>query len=277
VGRIVAAMLTSHAPNITARPEIADAAQRTRFVEALGRVRERLEAARPDLLVAFVNDHLQNFFYDGIPAFALGLAHEYAAPSEGGGRFLRIPPRRLPGAPAWSQALLEAGLAGGFDLAYACELEFWDELSLPAHFLMPERPVPVAPVLTNCVAPPLPPPRRSWALGRFVADFVRGRPGEERVALLGSGGISHWVGTPETGRINADFDRRVLDWIATGQGERLAALGDDEIEAEGGNGGQELRNWIAVLGAAPGVKGEVLAYEAVPEWITGSAVVWLTL
>jgi hypothetical protein len=272
---VVAAMLVSHAPNMTARPEIADPGQRIRFVEALARLRTDLEAARPDVVVAFVNDHLQNFFYDAMPAFALGVAADYAAPSAGGAEFLRVTPRRVPGAREWGQAFLGAALEAGFDLAYCCELEFWDELSVPWHFLMPERTVPLVPVLTNCVAPPLPVPRRSWALGQFVAEFVRRRPAGERVALLGSGGISHWVGTPETGRINPDFDRRVLDWIAGGQGERLAALGFEEIEAQGGNGAQELRNWVAVLGALPGAKGEVLAYEPVPEWITGSAVVSL--
>ena len=49
----------------------------------------------------------------------------------------------------------------------------------------------------------------------------------------------------------------------------------DEIERDGGNGGQEIRNWIALLGAVPGWKGEVLAYEPVAEWITGCATVWV--
>ena len=44
----------------------------------------------------------------------------------------------------------------------------------------------------------------------------------------------------------------------------------------GGDGGQEIRNWIALLGAVPGWKGELLAYEPVPEWITGCATVWMS-
>ncbi len=133
----------------------------------------------------------------------------------------------------------------------------------------------MVPVLTNCVAPPLPAPRRSWQLGGFVRDFIAARPGGERVALLGSGGMSHWIGVPGHGQVNPDFDRQVLGWITDGRGDALAALGTAEIERDGGNGGQELRNWIAVLGALPGVKGELLSYDPVPDWLIGAGVVWL--
>jgi len=55
----------------------------------------------------------------------------------------------------------------------------------------------------------------------------------------------------------------------------LGRLTWEDIERDGGNGGQEIRNWAALLGAVPGWKGEVLAYEPVAEWITGCAAVWV--
>src|SRR5438093_156079 len=82
------------------------------------------------------------------------------APPPGGARLMRIPARRVRGAPEWGMALLESGLAAGFDFAYSYEIESWDELSVPLHFLTPEGQIPVAPVYTNCAAPPLPTPRR---------------------------------------------------------------------------------------------------------------------
>jgi hypothetical protein len=57
--------------------------------------------------------------------------------------------------------------------------------------------------------------------------------------------------------------------------DALASLTAAEIERDGGNGGQEIRNWIAALATVPGWKGETLAYEPVPEWITGCATVWM--
>jgi hypothetical protein len=270
---LVAACMTSHAPNMTATPAAAPE-QRARFLAGLGEMRKRLIAARPDLVIMFVNDHVQNFFYDNLPAYCVGVGATHWAP-RGAATFLKIPQRQVPGAGAWGKALLAAGLEAGFDLAVSHDLEFWDDVSVPAHFLMPEGTLPILPVLTNCVAPPLPTPKRSWALGQFVRRFIDERPGPERVALIATGGISHWIGVPNTGHINPEWDRWVLDAIADGRGEELAGLTWDQIERDGGNGGQEIRNWISVLAAVPGVKGEVLAYESVKEWLTGCGAVWM--
>jgi aromatic ring-opening dioxygenase catalytic subunit (LigB family) len=275
MAEIVAAALTSHAPMITGKPEIARPEQRERLYAGFHEIGRRLAAARPDLLVMFVNDHIQNFPYSNMPAFCVGLAESYDTPSPGGARLMRIPARKVPGAPEWGMALLEEGLAAGFDFAYSSEIESWDELSVPLHFLLPEGDVPVVPLYTNCAAPPLPTPRRCHAVGAFVGAFARARPATERIAVLATGGLSHWVGTPETGRINPDFDHRVLEHVARADVDPLRRLTAAEIERDGGNGGQEIRNWIALLGTVPGWKGEVLAYEPVPEWITGCATVWM--
>jgi Catalytic LigB subunit of aromatic ring-opening dioxygenase len=275
MAEVVAAALTSHAPLITGKPDVAKPEQRDRLYAGFAEVRRRLVAARPDLLVMLVNDHLQNFAYDNLPAFCVGLAASYDAPSPGGAKLMRLAPRKIGGRPDWALALLEAGLAAGIDFAYSYEIESWDELSVPLHFLLPGGDVPIVTVYTNCAAPPLPTPRRCREVGAFVGGFIRSRPARERVALVATGGLSHWVGTPETGRINPDFDQRVLDHVARGDVEPLTRLTHDEIERDGGNGGQEIRNWIALLGALPGWKGEVLAYEPVPEWITGCATVWM--
>ena len=275
MAEIVAAALTAHAPLITGRPDVSKPDQRDRLYAGFRELRRRLADARPELFVMFVNDHLQNFPYSNMPAFCVGLADGYDAPAPGAAAFMKIPARKLAGAPARGLALVEAGLEGGIDFAYSYEIESWDEISVPLHFLSPEGDVPVLPVYTNCAAPPLPAMRRCHAMGAFVGDFLRARPERERVALIATGGISHWVGTPQTGRINPDWDRFVLDHIARADLEPLLRLTHAEIERDGGNGGQEIRNWMALLGAVPGWKGDAVAYEPVAEWITGCATVWV--
>ena len=146
MAEIVAALLTSHAPLITGKPEVSKPEQRDRLYGGFHELRRRLAAARPDLIVMFVNDHIQNFPYSNMPAFCVGLAEAYDAPSPGGSRLMRIAPRKVRGASEWGEALLESGLAAGFDFAYSYEIESWDELSVPLHFLNPEGNIPVAPV-----------------------------------------------------------------------------------------------------------------------------------
>ena len=89
MAEIVAAALVSHAPLITGRPDVATPAQRDRLDAGFDELRRRFAAARPDLLVMFVNDHLQNFPYSNMPAFCVGLAPSYEAPSPGGAARLR--------------------------------------------------------------------------------------------------------------------------------------------------------------------------------------------
>jgi len=275
MAEIVAAALTSHAPLVTGRPDVKEPAQRERLYAGFAELHRRMLAARPDLFVMFVNDHLQNFPYSNMPSFCVGLCDTYDAPAPGSSAFMKIPARKVAGASALGLELVEAGLAGGIDFAYSYEIETWDEIAVPLHFVSPEGDVPVLPIYTNCAAPPLPHMRRCHTMGALVGDFLRARPGRERVALLATGGISHWVGTPQTGRINTDWDHFVLDHIARADLEPLLRLTHDDIERDGGNGGQEIRNWMALLGAVPGWKGEALAYEPVPEWITGCATVWV--
>jgi hypothetical protein len=73
------------------------------------------------------------------------------------------------------------------------------------------------------------------------------------------------------GRIDEDFDRELLAWMQAGTYTRLADLDTATIARKGGNGAQEIRNWATVMGAVPGTRGEVLFYEAVPQWLTGVA------
>ena len=61
----------------------------------------------------------------------------------------------------------------------------------------------------NCQGPPLTPLKRAWAFGEALRDACDALPG--RIALVGTGGISHWPATPDSGRINEAWDRDFLD------------------------------------------------------------------
>ena len=99
------------------------------------------------------------------------------------------------------------------DVAYAEEWKFDHGIMVPLHFLTPRFDLPVIPVNINCQGPPLTPLHRAWAFGEALRRACDAVP--ERIALVGTGGISHWPATPDSGKINEAWDREFLDrWCA---------------------------------------------------------------
>jgi protocatechuate 4,5-dioxygenase beta chain len=96
----------------------------------------------------------------------------------------------------------------------------------------------------------------------MVGEAIRAWESPCRVALLGTGGLSHAVGTPDMGRIDPAFDTRLLDLLCANS-PALCDITDAEMDAIG-NGTHEIRNWVAVAGAVAGAQGEVIMYEPVP-------------
>ncbi|MDP3162563.1 MAG: hypothetical protein Q8N31_21330, partial [Reyranella sp.] len=148
------------------------------------------------------------------------------------------------------------------DVAYAEDWKFDHGISVPLHFLTPDYDLPIIPADINCQGPPLAPLARAWAFGealRTAADSV-----PERIALIGTGGISHWPATPDSGKINADWDQEFLRRWSANDREALLSYTDAETYRDAGQGGFEIRTFIAAAAAAKGAKGTVQFCEPVP-------------
>src|SRR5262249_53446258 len=264
MGEVVAAIMCSHAPGIAAFP--APQEKRDAVYRGFAEAREILADARPDVILCVSCEHFVNFYVDNFPAFCLGVGEGHDEPVED---FLGVPRGELPGHPEFARAVLETAFAGGVEPAWGEHLLLDHPRSLPLHLLRPERDVPVVPLLQNCLVPPLPQLPRCYRLGQLVREAVDAWPG--RVALLGTGGLSHSPGAPEGGYIDEAFDHEFLDLLERGDGEAIAAIPDEPID-RAGFGTCEIRQWVTVLGAVPGRKGRVLVYEPVPTWLTAGAV-----
>ena len=272
-------LIISHAPGLTAMWSALDAAHARNLSGALDTVRLELEAARPDVIVAFVNDHFSNFFLGNMPAICIGVAESYEMRAPGNPALLRTPMRRIPGDGELSLRIVESLMRENFDPAYAGELQLVADVGAPLYYLMPELPphLTIVPIFINCVAPPLPTMRRCYDLGVAVRKALEQFAGDRRVAIMGTGGISHWVGLAREGEINSAFDQRVIALVAEGRFAEMMDWDDRAIEDEAGNGAYELRNWLATFGAVGPCRPRPLAYVAVPEWLTGMAVIPLDL
>jgi len=265
---LVYAGVCSHAPGITGRADQADPEVRGAFVEALDGMRAAIESSGAEALVVVAAEHFANFFMDNMPAFAMGMADHYDGPIEDPD-WLRIPKFRAPGSRDLSQRLVTEVMQT-VDVAYSEEWLFDHGIAVPLHFLTPRFDLPIVPVNVNCQGPPLTPLHRAWAFGealRRAADSV-----PERIALVGTGGISHWPATPDSGKINEAWDRDFLDRWCRNDRQALLDYDDLTVYAEAGQGGFEIRTFLTVSAAASGAPGTVRFYAPIPIFAVGCTV-----
>ena len=258
----------SHGPGITGRAARAEPGIRDEFYRHFGKMREAIERARPDALVIVAAEHFANFFMNNMPAFAMGMADYYEGPIEDA-HWLAIRRTRIPGNAHLSRRLI-GSMMSEVDLAYAEEWKFDHGIMVPLHFLTPRYDLPVIPANINCQGPPLTPLTRAWAFGEALRRACDEVP--ERIAVVATGGISHWPCTPDSGKINEPWDREFLQrWTQNDRGA-LVSYTDEETYRDGGQGGFEIRTFVAAAAAAKGAKGEVWFYAPIPIFAVGCTI-----
>ncbi len=235
-------------------------------------LRQSLEAAGPDVLIVVGTDHFQTFSYDLMPVFAIGRGEASWTWGEFGTGVTQVP-----GLPRLADAIHADLVHDGFDLASSAEMRIDHAYSCPLAFLAPEDSIPTVPLFVNSFVPPLPPLARCRALGVALRAAIERQQIARRVAIVGTGGISHWIGVPQTGRINPQFDRRFLSDFEAPDLSALDALDDQTLVRDGGPGAGELRCWMVTLGAAGSLGARTLVYEPVQAWITGISLVEVAL
>jgi aromatic ring-opening dioxygenase catalytic subunit (LigB family) len=167
-------------------------------------------------------------------------------------------------------------IEGDFDVVSVAEMKLDHAFSCPLSFLMRDLDIPLLPIYVNCTVPPLPSHARCRAFGERLGDVLRAQNIAGRIAIVGTGGISHWVGLPQTGQINETFDRAFLDLMETGQLDAIVDLNSQDVIEKAGNGAAEIRNWLIAAAAARAHKAKRLAYEPVSAWKTGIGLVELS-
>jgi len=256
---IVAAVACAHTPQLLIRPPTEDRALVLRVHAAFAEVKRRLGGVRADAIAVIAGDHIEGFFLDAVPALAVFVGAEVS------GRFGSYR-YTFPVHEPLARAVVEQGIARGFDLAYSQEVRLDYAFYVPLHFTMPDPPRPIVPLYVNVYLPPQPTPARCYAWGLALRAILDARP--ERVVLMASGGMSHFPGTDRYDHPDYEFDRRLLGRLAEGRGPEAAALTGEVLDAAGN---VELRTWITLLGAVGESRAEVLCYE--PSWHHGNAVV----
>jgi gallate dioxygenase len=214
--------------------------------------KEQLTAARPDVIVMFDTDHLNTFFLDNLPIFAVGIDKTFKAPND--------EPRDVPNyvvksLPDLAAHIRQAGVEAGFDIGMTQQFSVDHSVTVPLHFLTPDMQVPVIPFFISGHVPPLPSAQRCYALGQAVGRAIEAWPASMRVVVMGSGSFSLEVGGPRMapgrsdGVPDPDWVVRVIKHLETQQIQTLINEATPRQMFKAGNVGGELLNWIAMIGA----------------------------
>ena len=158
-------------------------------------MRQKLAEAKPDVPATIGNDHLHQFFMDNMPPFMIGKMDTYDGTFYDETRSLACRPANCPETriyPTHSRASPDEGV----DFSYSNELTIDHSIIVPMMFVRPEMDIPIVPILTNRIAPPMPRPKRFYEVGVAIRKAIDSIPGDRRVGVLVSGHLSLEVGGP---------------------------------------------------------------------------------
>jgi protocatechuate 4,5-dioxygenase beta chain len=230
------------------RPPFAD-----EWVAKIERFRETLTRARPDVLVMIGSDHFHQFWLDNLPQFLVGKAPFFDGNFYNEEREFGLPRMTLRGHEDLAAHILRNGLDRNFDLAFSNELRIDQSITCPIITLRPQADLPIVPIYTNIFAPPMPQPRRFVELGYTVRELVESWPSDVRVAIIGTGHLSLELGGPrQFGPHGPDpeFDRKAVEWIATGDLKGCLAEVTLESLHTPGNATHGFMDFMLMMGVA---------------------------
>jgi len=276
MGRIAGGFLVPHDPVMFVEPEAPPPDIRERIWGAFRTCADRLAALEATSVVIVGADHYYNFGTGCLPQYLIGTGDVEGPLDVMPGLKRQVIPTSQP----LANFIASHGHEHGFDWAVARAISVDHAVAIPDRLIV--DPVRVSgqrigtvPVYIAAGVDPYLSMRRSIELGAAIRAAVEAMPGDERVVVIGSGGLSHWVGMPQMGRVNEAFDREIMDHACTGNLGAMRELSDAYILEHGGNGGMEVRQWAVAMGAMPGARGEIIEYAPVPEWVTGLGFVQL--
>jgi 3-O-methylgallate 3,4-dioxygenase len=232
----------------------------SRCQQAIRKLADILDANRPDVAVVVGNDQMEVFTREHVPAFAVfwgeyveGIPRtpEFLAtlqPGIAAAEADRTPTEytQYPTLPALGRHIIEHAMKEDFDVAQITKLTTGEigSNAVPHAWgfvyrrIMRDKVMPHVPVFVNTFYPPnQPPSARCFRFGRAIARAISSWPSDQTVAVIASGGLTHWV-------LDEEFDHQVLEAFKRGDEEKLSRIPEGIFQA----GTSEIKNWITVAG-----------------------------
>ncbi len=271
MAEITGGFLVPHDPVMFVAPDAPDADKAKKVWDAYEACAQRLADSAASSVIIVGNDHYMLFGTTCLPKYCIATGH------------VEGPLDQLPGLKkeqvqnneALAQHIAQHGCDAGFDWAVARSFSTDHAFSIPYKLIVRRaeeisgRSISAIPVYLASAVDPFISKARARQLGEQIRDAVEAFGSDEQVFVIGSGGISHWVGVKETGKVNEEFDRQIIDLCCNANLDGLVAFTDEQVLENGGNGAMEVRNFICAMAAMNASCGELIEYQPVPEWVTG--------
>jgi protocatechuate 4,5-dioxygenase beta chain len=250
MAKIIAGVASSHIPAVGAALDLGKTAEPywSPVFAGYDRAKEWFKEVKPDAVILIYNDHATAFSLEVIPTFAIGCAASFAPADEGWG------PRPVPtveGYPELGWHIAQSTILDEFDMTIINKMDVDHGLTVPLSLMFGQPdawPCKVVPLAVNVVQYPPPTGNRCYQLGKAIRRAVESFPSDERIVIIGTGGMSHQLQGPRAGFINKEFDRNFLDGL-TKDPEGLAKISHLTYVEEAGSEGIELVMWLIMRGA----------------------------
>ena len=266
MAELVGVFAASHGPLLIREWDAIPTDQKGRVAAAFGEIGRKITLAKPDVIVEIAPDHWSNFFLDNIPTVCIGVGETNDGPPE---PWMKdFPHRELAGDAGFAMHIARTALQNGFEPSLSHRLKLDHGFCIPLWRMGLETLPRIVPMVVNSIEPPLPLVRRCLQWGELLKKAIESYAAPLRVAVLGTGGLSHSIGEPTMGAIDEPFDQECIRLLELGNETSLIKFLDAGLP-KAGNGTAEIRNWLVAHGAAGGRGFELIDYLPVPKVLVG--------
>ena len=250
MAKIVAGVAVSHVPAIGAAIDNGKSGEE--YWKPLFRgfepSKKWIDELKPDVIILVYNDHASAFSLEIIPTFAIGCAASFAPADEGWGA---RPVPVVQGHPELASHIAQSTILDEFDMTIVNKMDVDHGLTVPLSLMFGQPaawPCPVIPLAVNVVQYPPPTGHRCYMLGKAIRRAIDSFHQPLRVAIFGTGGMSHQISGQRAGLINSKYDNAFLDKLSQDP-EAAVRIPHIEYVREAGAEAIELVMWLIMRGA----------------------------
>ncbi len=197
--------------------------------------------------------HLNQWFMDNMPPFTIGKAPSTDGPFPHEVRRFNLSEYHAEIDVHLAKTLIREGFQKGVDFAFSDEFMIDHAFTMPLELIRPEMDLPIVPISTNVMAPPIPPAQRFYDVGLAIRAIIYELPSDQRVAVITSGHMSLEIGGPSANRSSdPEFNRQMMAWIAEGNAEAVIREATWERMLQAGNVTPGFSNFVLAIGLAHG-------------------------